>query len=190
MAHAPLPLYRRGFGGTMRRDAWWVQPLVVFTLLTSFVVYATWAAFQNAHYWYGPYLSPFYAPVLWASPDNPAGLEHAWFGVKPAWFPALVFLPFIADASATLVRRLRRGDRLYAAHRDHYYQRLNRLGAGHAGTLSIYATLMAGTTATALGCLLAPPAWGMVAFVVWCAVCFILFAAIDYHWRKNNPNPP
>jgi len=39
---------------------------------------------------FGPYLSPFYAPVLWASPDYPAGLEHAWFGAKPAWFPALV----------------------------------------------------------------------------------------------------
>jgi hypothetical protein len=54
------------------------------------VVYSTWAAFQNAHYTFGPYLSPFYAPVLWASPDNPAGLEHAWFGAKPAWFPALI----------------------------------------------------------------------------------------------------
>jgi len=60
MAHAPLPLYRRGFGETMRPDAWWVQPIVVFTLLLSFVVYATWAAFQNANYSYGPYLSPFY----------------------------------------------------------------------------------------------------------------------------------
>jgi len=86
MAHAPLPLHRRGFGETMRRDAWWAQPLVVFTLLTSFVVYATWAAFQNAHYWYGPYLSPFYSPELFG--DSP----HALFGPKPAWWPAL--LPF------------------------------------------------------------------------------------------------
>ncbi len=86
MAHAPLPLYRRGFGGTMRRDAWWVQPLVVFTLLTSFVVYATWAAFQNAHYWYGPYLSPFYSPELFG------GSPHALLGPKPGWWPAL--LPF------------------------------------------------------------------------------------------------
>ena len=46
----------------MRRDAWWVQPAIVFTVLTAFVVYATWAAFQNAHYTYGPYLSPFYSP--------------------------------------------------------------------------------------------------------------------------------
>jgi hypothetical protein len=49
MAHAQLPVIQRGFGETYRRDAWWVQPVVVFILLTAFVVYATWAAFQNAH---------------------------------------------------------------------------------------------------------------------------------------------
>ena len=94
MAHAPLPLYRRGFGETMRRDAWWIQPLVVFTLLSAFIVYATWAAFQNANYRYGSYLSPFYSPELFGSPE-------ALFGPKPAWWPgwlvfspALLILPF------------------------------------------------------------------------------------------------
>ena len=86
----PVTDVSRGFGSTSRRDTWWVAPLAVFIGLGTFVVYSTWAAFQNAHYTFGPYLSPFYAPVLWASPDNPAGLEHAWFGAKPAWFPALV----------------------------------------------------------------------------------------------------
>ncbi len=86
MAHARLPLLRRGFGETMRRDAWWAQPVVVFTILTSFVVYATWAAFQNAHYTYGPYLSPFYSPELFG--DSP----HALLGPKPSWWPSL--LPF------------------------------------------------------------------------------------------------
>jgi hypothetical protein len=86
MAHAPLPLLHRGFGETQRRDAWWLQPLVVFTLLTSFLVYANWAAFQNGHYTYGPYLSPFYSPEIFG--NSP----HAWFGPKPAWWPAL--LPF------------------------------------------------------------------------------------------------
>jgi hypothetical protein len=85
MAHAPLPL-ARGFGQTMRRDAWWTQPLIVFVILTSFVVYATWAAFQNAHYWAGPYLSPFYAPEIWGSSP------HAILGPKPGWWPA--WLPF------------------------------------------------------------------------------------------------
>ena len=77
---------RRGFGQTRRRDAWWATPLAVFIGLGAFVVYATWAAFQNAHYSFGPYLSPFYSPEVFG--DSP----HAWFGPKPAWWPGL--LPF------------------------------------------------------------------------------------------------
>ena len=86
MADALVQMTPRRFGQTMRPDAWWVQPLVVFTILGAFVVYATWAAFQNEYYTYGPYLSPFYAPELWG--DSP----HAWFGPKPGWWPA--WLPF------------------------------------------------------------------------------------------------
>ena len=50
MAHATVPLTRRRFLETNRPDAWWIQPLVVFLILGGFLVYATWAAFQNAHY--------------------------------------------------------------------------------------------------------------------------------------------
>ena len=74
------------FGQTSRKDAWWVQPLLVLIVLTAFVVYATWAAFQGEHYWYGPYLSPFYAPELFG--DSP----HSWFGPRPGWWPG--FLPW------------------------------------------------------------------------------------------------
>jgi hypothetical protein len=95
MSQAVVPLRRRSFGETLRRDAWWLHPLVVLVVLTSFVVYATWSVFQNAHYEYGPYLSPFYSPVLFG--DSP----HAWFGPKPAawpaaipFSPALLILPF------------------------------------------------------------------------------------------------
>ena len=86
MEAVPVKFVPRGFGETYRRDAWWVEPLVVFLVLGGFVVYATWAAFQNAHYTYGPYLSPFYSPVIFG--DG----EHAWFGPKPGWWPA--FAPF------------------------------------------------------------------------------------------------
>ena len=49
---------------TLRKDAWWAQPLTVFVVLMSFIVYSTWAAFQNAHYFAAPYLSPFYSPCI------------------------------------------------------------------------------------------------------------------------------
>src|SRR5215211_1752451 len=86
MATQVVQLRRRGWGETMRPDSWWVQPLVVFTILSAFVVYATWAAFQNAHYEFGNYLSPLYSPVIFG--DSP----QAWFGPKPGWWPA--FVPF------------------------------------------------------------------------------------------------
>ena len=83
-----VPLTRRGFGQTTRRDAWWTTPAAVFTILSAFVVYATWAAFQGQYYHWGPYLSPFYSPELFG--DSP----HAWFGPKPAFWPD--WLPFSA----------------------------------------------------------------------------------------------
>jgi hypothetical protein len=77
---------RRPFGATMRRDAWWLTPLLVFTGLSAFIVYSTWAAFQGVHYWTGPYLSPFYSPEIFG--DSP----HSLFGPKPGWWPD--WLPF------------------------------------------------------------------------------------------------
>ncbi len=71
---------RGGFGATSRPDLWWLQPLLIFMGLGSFIVYSTWAAFQGEHYHLGPYLSPFYSPELFG--DSP----HSWFGAKPSWW--------------------------------------------------------------------------------------------------------
>ena len=85
-----IPLEHRGFGETKRRDAWWAEPLLTFVVLGSFVVYATWAALQGNHYEYGPYLSPFYSPLIFG--DGP----HSLLGpvAKPGWWPGA--LPFSA----------------------------------------------------------------------------------------------
>jgi len=81
MSTALVQLTPRRFGETSRRDPWWIQPLVVFSFLGGFVVYATWAALQGAHYAFGPYLSPFYSPEIFG--DSP----HSWFGPRPGWWP-------------------------------------------------------------------------------------------------------
>jgi UDP-GlcNAc:undecaprenyl-phosphate GlcNAc-1-phosphate transferase len=120
----------------------------------------------------------------------PLGFLAAAFGCSmvaggrwPAWFPVLVFLPFIADATTTLLRRALRGERIWHAHRSHYYQRLHRLGAGHRGTLLIYGGWMTGCGLTALACLEGANGLGWAALGAWCVVGAALFAAIDYHWR-------
>lgn len=48
--------------------------------------------------------------------------------------PLLVFSPFIVDASVTLVKRLMRGEKVWQAHRSHFYQRLVLAGWGHRKT--------------------------------------------------------
>ncbi len=102
------------------------------------------------------------------------------------WFPVLVFLPFIADASVTLVRRILAGERFWQPHKSHYYQRLHRMGAGHAGTLAVYTALILGTAGTAVACACVRPGWGIPALAGWSAVTAVLFAAIDYHWHRTT----
>ncbi len=82
MTDASASLPRDGFGATLRRDLWWAQPALVFLVLSGFIVYATWAAFQGINHYHAPYLSPFYSPELFGSSP------HAWFGPKPGWWPA------------------------------------------------------------------------------------------------------
>ncbi len=49
------------------------------------------------------------------------------------WKVALILpLYFLADATITLLRRLLRGERVWQAHREHFYQRAVQRGLGHA----------------------------------------------------------
>lgn len=104
------------------------------------------------------------------------------------WFPLLVFLPFVADASVTLARRAFGGERVWEAHKSHYYQRLLQMGAGHAGTLALFGALMLGTGISAAVCAIVAPELGPYALTAWCAIQATVFAAIDYHWRRT-PRP-
>jgi hypothetical protein len=65
-----------GFGSTLRRDAWWVEIVPVAILLGAFGIYATLRAFEGKFYAWGPYLSPFYSPLI-----DP---EHHWWRFSPA----------------------------------------------------------------------------------------------------------
>jgi hypothetical protein len=79
-------------GATLRTDAWWIEPLLIVLLLGSFVVYATWAAFQNAYYYVAPYLSPFYSPCVAANCEHKTlPIIGSWWNLSPAflilWVP-------------------------------------------------------------------------------------------------------
>lgn len=105
-------------------------------------------------------------------------------GVWPIWLPVMMFSPFIGDASVTLARRLARGEKFWQAHREHYYQRMVRLGAGHAVTaLKWYVVMFIGII-VALWALGRSPAlqWGIV--VSWAAVLVLMGVVVDARWRS------
>ncbi|SBW21767.1 hypothetical protein [Protofrankia symbiont of Coriaria ruscifolia] len=78
---------------SLRQDRWWVTPAITVAVLTGFVVYGTWAAFRNAHYYADPYLSPFYSPCLTDScPSDTLG--SGLFGDIPWISPAILVLVF------------------------------------------------------------------------------------------------
>ena len=70
------------------------------------------------------------------------GLYGYSHNLWPWWFTIVVFSPFIADATVTLLKRLFRREKIWAAHKEHYYQRLAQKGWGHLYTTLFLYTLM------------------------------------------------
>ncbi|HEU4924052.1 MAG TPA: glycosyl transferase, partial [Burkholderiales bacterium] len=106
--------------------------------------------------------------------------NDAW----PLWFPVLVFGPFIADATVTLLRRVIRGDRVWNAHREHYYQRMVLMGLGHRRTAWVgYAVMGVCAGAALLGRNQAP--W-LQAFAFFGASAFLAALAVwvDLRWAR------
>ncbi|HEF4749161.1 MraY family glycosyltransferase [Burkholderia multivorans] len=104
--------------------------------------------------------------------------------VWPLWFPALVFAPFIADASVTLLRRLLRGEKFWQAHREHYYQRMVRSGVSHGRTaLYWYLIMLAGAT-VALWAKGRPEPQQYLWFFAWYGVLALFGLAIDVRWHR------
>jgi hypothetical protein len=76
MAGSPTLLPQSRLGSTLRRDSWWVEIIPIIILLGGFGLYATLRAFEGAFYAWGPYLSPFYSPLI-----DP---HHHWWKFSPA----------------------------------------------------------------------------------------------------------
>jgi UDP-N-acetylmuramyl pentapeptide phosphotransferase/UDP-N-acetylglucosamine-1-phosphate transferase len=114
------------------------------------------------------------------------GIGGVLDGRWPVWLPVLVFLPFIVDATVTLLRRVAAGENPLAAHRDHGYQRLVQAGLGHRGTLIVHAAMMVGCSASALAAFAWAPTRGPVVLAVWATALLLMHAVIGYHWRKSK----
>ena len=107
--------------------------------------------------------------------------NDAW----PLWFPLLVFGPFIGDATVTLARRLARREKVWEAHREHYYQRIVRMGMGHRGAALVGYALMAACAGLALAGRAQPPALQAAAFGAGCALLGALALWVDLRWSRH-----
>lgn len=116
------------------------------------------------------------------------GILGAMQKVWPWLFPVLVFSPFIVDASVTLARRGLRGEKIWQAHRSHYYQRVVLLGASHRQlAVAAYALMLAAVVlAFALRALPQHTGWLLA---LWATVYLLIFFAIDRRWNRRRNEP-
>lgn len=110
------------------------------------------------------------------------GLAGIAQGLWPAWFPPVVFAPFVVDATVTLIRRLMRGEKIWQAHRTHYYQRLVQMGWGHRGTALAEYALMGLTGLAALWALGQPARMQGAVLAVLALVYSALMVWVDRRW--------
>jgi UDP-N-acetylmuramyl pentapeptide phosphotransferase/UDP-N-acetylglucosamine-1-phosphate transferase len=115
------------------------------------------------------------------------GLQGWSDGLWPLWFPLVVFGPFVVDASVTLVRRALRRERVWQAHRSHYYQRIILLGWSHRRTAAAEYALMAASGAVALLAARLAPGLQAALLAALLAVYLAAGLAVDLRWRRHAP---
>ncbi len=96
--------------------------------------------------------------------------------VRGHWTIALILpLYFLADATITLVRRLLRRERVWQAHREHFYQEAVRRGLGHAAVVK----RVIAADVVLIGCGWASEnGWGSVSLAVSAATVATLLVAL------------
>jgi len=110
--------------------------------------------------------------------------NDAW----PLWFPLLVFAPFNADATITLLRRLLRREKVWRPHREHYYQRIVRMGLGHRASALIGYAVMVFCAGSALLGRAQPPALQAAAFAAASSVLAAVALWVDVRWARFADN--
>jgi len=114
---------------------------------------------------------------LWASRD----------GIFPLWVAVLVFSPFIVDATITLIRRLVKGEKVWIAHKTHYYQRLVQLGWGHRRTVlwEYLLMILCGISAIAASKMDGTQQW--ILLIIWVLIyCTLIYYINELEIRHKN----
>ena len=105
-------------------------------------------------------------------------------GHWPGWFPFMVFSPFVADATVTLIKRTIRGVKITEAHREHYYQHLVQIGWGHRNVAWFAYLLMFASGLSALWSMHHSTEWPWLLFLVWGGFYALLMPILDSRWKS------
>lgn len=105
-------------------------------------------------------------------------------GIWPLAFPALVFSPFLVDATVTLAVRVVGRRPVWQAHREHFYQKLILLGLGHQRTALLEYALMVVCAVGGL-VLLIVPQYLLQMTIAWVAGYAALLWTIQGIWLKS-----
>jgi UDP-N-acetylmuramyl pentapeptide phosphotransferase/UDP-N-acetylglucosamine-1-phosphate transferase len=115
------------------------------------------------------------ALLLWGDRDD----------IFPLWIGVLVFSPFIVDATATLFLRMFRGERIWEAHRHHFYQRLVQLGWGHRRTVIGEYALMLACSISAWVAMTLTPGTQWLILIAW-ATAYVLLMQMVYRLEAGR----
>ena len=103
---------------------------------------------------------------------------------RGGWKIALILpLYFLADATLTLARRLLRGEPVWQAHRQHFYQRAAQRGLGHAAI--VRRVIAADLILIACGWA-AENGWGLSALAAAAMVVAALLASLARGWQPQT----
>lgn len=114
------------------------------------------------------------------------GLVGSQQGAWAAWYPVLVFAPFVLDATWTLVRRMIKGERFWRPHREHHYQRMVRMGISRRGMVLCWYGVMAGGGGVAIGIRSASADWQLGAAGIWLALLSFAGLWVDRRWASQE----
>ncbi|MBD0370054.1 MAG: glycosyltransferase family 4 protein [Pyrinomonadaceae bacterium] len=111
------------------------------------------------------------------------GIHEGRFDV---WVPVLIFSPFIVDATVTLLRRFLRGEKVWRAHREHYYQRMVLSGWTHRRTALAEYCLMIACGLSAILYTRTQPGVRLALIIVWAVIYCALALGVRLFERNGK----
>ncbi len=106
------------------------------------------------------------------------------------WVPFILFSPFILDATVTFIGRVWQREKVWVAHRTHYYQRLVLSGWGHRRTVLAEYGVMALCGGFALLYQYASEEWRLVILGAWGMLFLSLALAVKGIEQRIQPVGP